>query len=52
MGDVCFRLIVVVVTDKILNSIVGEKLLKLGAELCRKRLVVREHQCEDAAIFL
>ena len=42
--DVCLRLIVVVVADKILHGVVREKLLELAAQLRREDLVVREHE--------
>ena len=42
--QVSFRLIEVVVADKILNGIIGEKLLELAVELCSKGLVMAHHQ--------
>ena len=42
--DVCLRLVVVVVGDKILHGVVREKLLELAAQLRREDLVVREHE--------
>ena len=43
-GDVGFRLVVVVVADKILHRIVGEKRAELGAQLGCQRFVVGQHQ--------
>ena len=42
--DVGFRLVVVVVADKILHRIVWKKRLKLRTKLGGQRLVVRQHQ--------
>ena len=44
VGDICLRLIIVVVGDEILDSIVREKLLELRAELGGQRLVVGQNQ--------
>ena len=44
VGDICLRLIIVVVGDEILDSIVREKLLELRTELGGQRFVVRQHQ--------
>ena len=44
LGDVGFRLIVIVVADKILHRVVREKLLKLAVELGRQGLVGGQHQ--------
>ena len=43
--DVGFRLVVVVVGDKILHGIVRKELLELAAKLGGEGLVVRQHQC-------
>ena len=45
VGDVGFRLIVIVVTNEIFHGIVGEDLAEFGAELRREGLVMRQHQC-------
>ena len=42
--DVCLGLVVIVIRHKILHRVLREELLELRAELCRKRLVVRQHQ--------
>ena len=42
--DVGFRLVVVVIGDEILDRVVGEEALHLAVELCRQRLVRRQHQ--------
>ena len=42
LGDVCLRLVVVVVGDKILHGIIREKSLKLSKKLCGESLIVRE----------
>ena len=39
-----FRLVVVVVTDKIFHGVFGKEALELVVELRRKRLVVRQHE--------
>ncbi|CUO44949.1 Uncharacterised protein [Flavonifractor plautii] len=44
VGDIGLGLVVVVVGHKILYRVVGEKFLKLGAELGRQGLVVGQHQ--------
>ena len=44
MGDICLRLIVVVVRNKILHRVVGEELLEFLAQLGGQRLVVSQHQ--------
>jgi hypothetical protein len=44
LGDVGFRLVVIVVTDKILHRVAREKLLELAVELGRQRLVGRQYQ--------
>ena len=44
MRDIGLRLVVVVVGDEILHGVVGEKLLKLRAQLGRQGLVVGQHQ--------
>ena len=43
-GNVRFRLVVVIVRDKILHCIVWEKLPEFAAELCGQRLVMGQHQ--------
>ena len=43
-GDVGLRLVVVVVADKVLHRIVGEKRAELGAQLGCQRFVVGQHQ--------
>ena len=44
LRDVRFRLVVVVVGDKVFHGVFREKLAELRAKLRRERLVVREHQ--------
>ena len=44
MGDIGLRLIIIVIGDKILHSVVGEKLLELRAQLGCQGLVVGQHQ--------
>ena len=44
MGNIGFRLVVIVVGNKILHHIFGEKLPEFRAELGRQRLVVGQHQ--------
>ena len=43
-GHVGFRLVIIVVRNKILHRVVGKKPLHLGIELGRQRLVRRQHQ--------
>ena len=43
-GNVCLRLIIVVVGHEIFYCIFGEKLLKLAAKLCRKGFIVGKYQ--------
>ena len=43
-GDVGFRLVVVVVADKVLHRVFREKLLELAAQLGRQRFVVGQYQ--------
>ena len=51
VGNVCLRLIVIVIRHKVFYRIVGEKLLKLAAKLCRKSFVVRKHQGRSLRSF-
>ncbi len=44
LGDVGFRLVVVVVADEVVDGVVGEELLEFAVELGGQRLVVRHHQ--------
>ena len=44
MGNIGLRLIVIVVGDKILHRVVGEKLAELLTELSSQRLIVGQHQ--------
>ncbi len=44
VGDVRLGLIVVVVRDKILDSVFREKLAELRAQLRGERFVVRQHE--------
>ena len=44
MGDICLRLVIVVVGDEVLHRVVREKLLELRAKLSRQGLVVGQHQ--------
>ena len=44
VGNICLRLVVVVVGDKVFNGVIREKLLELRAKLRGKGLVVRQHQ--------
>ena len=44
LGDVGFRLVVVVVGDEVLHRVVGEELPKLRAQLGGQGLVVGQHQ--------
>ena len=43
-GNVCLRLVVIVVGYEILHCIVREKLLEFGAKLRRQDLIVGKHQ--------
>ena len=43
-GNICFRLIIIIVTDEEFHGIFREKLPEFRAELGRQRLVVGEHQ--------
>ncbi len=45
LWNVGFGLVVVVVTDKVLHGVVGQKLAKLVAQLSRQGLVVGNDQC-------
>ncbi len=44
LGDVGFRLIIIVVADEILHRVVREELLELAVELGRQGLVGGQHQ--------
>ena len=44
MGNVGFRLVVVVVADEVFHRVVGEELLELLAKLSGQDLVVGQHQ--------
>ncbi len=44
LGNVRFRLVVVVIADEIVDGVVGKKLAELGIELSGQRLVVGHHQ--------
>ena len=43
-GDVCLRLVVVVVADEVLDRVVREQALQLAVQLGCQSLVVTEHQ--------
>ncbi|CCX41509.1 unknown [Clostridium sp. CAG:1024] len=43
-GDICLRLVIVVIRNEVLHSGIRKKLLELGAELCGERLVVRDDE--------
>ena len=43
-GNIRFRLVIVVIADEILHRAVREKLAELGAQLRRKRLIMRNDQ--------
>ncbi|MNC11450.1 hypothetical protein D3C75_591490 [compost metagenome] len=49
-GNVGFRLIVIVVTDEVIDGIAWKKLLELTGQLCSKRLVVRNNQCRTVKL--
>ena len=49
-GNVGLRLVVVVVADKVLYRVVGEKRAELGAQLRCQRFVVRQHQRGTVAL--
>ena len=51
MGNICLRLIIIIVGDEILHRIVGEKLPELAAKLGRQRLVVGKHQGGPVYLF-
>src|SRR5207302_4717040 len=42
--DVCFRLIIIVIRDEILDGVFGEERPKLLVELSGERLVMRDNQ--------
>ena len=44
VGDIGFRLVIVVVGHKVFHRIVRKKCLELRTQLCCQRLVVRQHQ--------
>jgi hypothetical protein len=44
LWDIGFRLVVVVVGDKVLDRIVGKELAELGAKLCGQSLIVCDYQ--------
>ncbi len=44
VGDVGFRLVIIIVADKILHGVFREKLLEFAAELGGQSLVVGNHQ--------
>ena len=44
VGDIGLRLVVIVVGDKILHGVVGEKLLEFRTKLGRQCLIVGQHQ--------
>lgn len=46
--QISFRLIIIVIADKILDGILRKKLPKLLKQLRRQRLVMRDHQCRLA----
>ena len=51
VGDVCLRLVVVIVGDEVLYGVVGKELPKLLAQLSRQRLVVGQHQRGAVHLF-
>ena len=42
--DVCFRLVVIVITDKVLNMVLGEKMLELSEKLSSKCFIMSDNQ--------
>ena len=44
VGNICFRLIIIIVGDKILHRVIGEKLTEFCAELCCQGLIVGKNQ--------
>ena len=44
VGNICLRLVVVVVADEILHGVVGKELAEFLTQLGGQRLVVRQHQ--------
>ena len=51
MGDIGFRLVIVVVAYEIFHGVIREKLPELRAQLRRKRLVVGQHQSRPVQLF-
>jgi len=51
LGDVGFRLVVIVIGDEVLHRVVGEELPELGIELGSQGLVVRHHQRGDLELL-
>ena len=45
MGNIGFRLVVVIIGNEILNRIIGEEFTELRAKLRCKGLVMSQHQC-------
>ena len=45
MGNVGFRLVIVIIGDKILNCVIGKKLPEFAAKLGCQGLIVRQNQC-------
>ena len=45
LGNVGFRLVVIVVADEILHCVAGEELFELLIELTGQRFVMDQHQC-------
>ncbi len=45
LWDIGFRLVVIVITDEVLDSVVRKELLELLVELPCQRLIVHQHQC-------
>ena len=48
-GDICLRLIIIVIGHEIFYGIIGEKFTEFRAKLCRKRFIVRKHERRTVA---
>ena len=49
--NVGLGLVIVVIRDKILDRVLGEKSLEFLIKLCRERLVMRQHECRPLRLF-
>ena len=51
MGDIGFRLIIIVIRNEILHRVIRKEFPKLRAELGSQRFIMSQHQCGTVQLF-